>query len=92
MCREIALFYAKSQFPSEDIEAIAISCDAHFDEGEFITPCGGCRQVMVEYEKKQEKEITVLMWDNNEKDGKVLKIESCSQLMPLSFWHKSIGN
>ena len=48
-----------------------------------VTPCGACRQVMVEYEEQTQKEIVVLMMGE---EGNVLRIQGVKHtLMPFSF-------
>ena len=52
LCAErVATFYANSVYPNEKVVAIAI---AAWSNGKFtddvITPCGGCRQVLLETE------------------------------------------
>ena len=84
LCAErVAMFYAKSQFPNETIEAVAISARADFFTiEEAVAPCGGCRQVMAEYQIQQESPIRVIM--KGEK-GPVLAVGSVKALLPLMF-------
>jgi cytidine deaminase len=84
LCAErVAMFYAKSQFPDEAIEAVAISARAdEFIIEEAVAPCGGCRQVMAEYQIQQDKPIRVIM--KGEK-GPVLAVGSIEALLPLMF-------
>ena len=80
LCAErVALFSASAHYPDETIEAIALF---GADTRDFLTPCGGCRQVLLEYEQKQEKNIRVLMAKNN---GEVIVIQSVQDLLPFSF-------
>ena len=84
LCAErVALFYAKSQFPNQNIKAIAIT--ARSKNGvvdQPVTPCGGCRQVMIQYEQNQEKPITVIL--SGEK-GEIFVSEKVSNFMPFMF-------
>ena len=84
LCAErVALFYAKSQQPDETIEAIAITARSDdFIIREAVSPCGGCRQVMAEYQIQQSSPIRVIM--KGEK-GPVLAINSIEELLPLMF-------
>jgi cytidine deaminase len=47
-----------------------------------VTPCGACRQVMIEYETKQGSPIRLIMTGET---GKVWVVESASALLPLAF-------
>ena len=84
LCAErTALFYANSQYPDKAVRALAIvACD---NDGvikqDIISPCGACRQVMVETEKRFGNPMRVLLC--GAKDVYVCK--SASSLLPLSF-------
>lgn len=84
LCAErVALFYASSQYPGSLVRAIAISAKAdHFEITEPVTPCGSCRQVIAEYEKKNHHPIRIIM--KGEK-GKILVTEGIINLLPLMF-------
>jgi len=58
--------------------------DADFIEA---SPCGSCRQVMIEYEDKQESAIEVIIMGN---DGKVIKMPSVETLLPFKFSTRSL--
>lgn len=84
LCAErTALFYANSQYPDISVKMLAIaSCSVN---GKMkptpISPCGACRQVMVETEKRFGQPIRILLCGMEE----VYVIESASCLLPLSF-------
>ncbi len=84
LCAErVAMFYAKSQYPGESIEAIAISAKADtFTIRDAVAPCGACRQVMAEYEIQQKSPIRVVMKGET---GPVLAVDSIEALLPLMF-------
>ena len=84
LCAErVALFYASATYPEELIEAIAVTADpVNFQLTEPVTPCGSCRQVMAESEKKQNNDIRVIM---DGPDGKVWISENVKALLPLMF-------
>jgi cytidine deaminase len=84
LCAErVAMFYAKSQYPGESIEAIAISARADtFTITDAVAPCGACRQVMAEYEIQQKSPIRVVMKGET---GPVLAVGSIEALLPLMF-------
>lgn len=78
-----ACFYAHAQYPENRMEAIAIA--ARGVDGEFledpISPCGGCRQALIEYENLAGKPMKVLLVGA----GKVYVIPSVMALLPLAF-------
>jgi cytidine deaminase len=84
LCAErVALFYANSNFPDAVVEAIAIAAETEtFELSGPVTPCGSCRQVMSETEKRQEHKMRVLMRNG---DGTVLATNSIEGLLPLMF-------
>jgi cytidine deaminase len=84
LCAErVALFHASAIFP--DIAVIAIAVTAISEKSiidEPISPCGSCRQVMAEYEKKSKCDMKVIMQGQ---DGPVLIAPSMRSLLPFSF-------
>jgi len=90
LCAErTAVFYANAQFPNQKIEAMAV---AAFYKGEFthdlISPCGSCRQVLLEVESRYNSPVKILLYNSN---NEVYVAESMSSLMPLSFTKKALG-
>ena len=83
LCAErVAIFYANSKFPDVPVKAIAIS--AYNRNGILktpVTPCGACRQVLLETEVRFNSPITVILVGQNT----IQLIKNCSQLLPLSF-------
>jgi len=70
-------------YPNIAIDTIAISYDNKNGESiEPISPCGICRQSLVEYEKRSNKNIRLIL---SGMEGEVFVIEKASQLLPLSF-------
>jgi len=84
LCAErVAMFYAKSKYPEENIVSIAIAARSDdFIIQEAVAPCGACRQVMAEYQTQQNSNIRVIM--KGEK-GPVLVINAIDDLLPLLF-------
>lgn len=83
LCAErVALFYANAQFPEVPVKMMAICA---FQQGQFLeepaTPCGSCRQVLVEAEMRFKKNIIVLLYGTK----KVYEVENIRQLLPLHF-------
>lgn len=83
LCAErTALFAAGAQYPDEPVRRLAIAC---YHEGAFLpsagSPCGACRQVMVETEKRGGQKMQVLLYGTDE----TLVFESAADLLPLVF-------
>ncbi len=84
LCAErTTLFYANSQYPDQAVETLAIA--ARNERGEFlkepIPPCGACRQVMLETEKRFKQALRVLLYGE---EG-IYELKSVGDLLPLSF-------
>lgn len=89
LCAErVAMFYANSQYPNIAVKAIAISA---YTNGSFlsnpITPCGSCRQVLLETEMRYNKNIAVILYGTEQ----VYVIENIKQLLPLCFEKSSLN-
>jgi cytidine deaminase len=89
LCAErVAMFYANSQYPDVPVKTLAI---AAFTNGNFIadpvTPCGSCRQVLLETEMRYEKSITILLYGTKN----IYQLESVKQLLPLCFEKSSLN-
>ena len=77
-----AIFAAQAQHPELPIRAIAIA--ARNDEGYTnnpISPCGSCRQAMVEIENRYGQPLHILLYGK----GAVYVMDSVKNIMPLSF-------
>ena len=88
LCAErVAMFYANSQCPDIAVKSIAIA--AHTN-GNFlkdpVTPCGSCRQVLLETEMRFEKNIKILLYGTEN----IYMIENVRQLLPLCFEKSSL--
>lgn len=84
LCAErVALFAAAAKYPGIKVLQMAIAA-RKMDSDQYlpITPCGGCRQVMVEYEELHQHPITLLMRQEN---GEIHKMDRVGDLLPLSF-------
>lgn len=84
LCAErVALFSIGSNQPNAIIESMAITAQTDkFDITKPITSCGGCLQVMAEFERKQATPIEVIFYCLN---GEILKVPSVKSLLPFSF-------
>ena len=83
LCAErSALFAAGSQYPDQPVEMLAIACytDGHFTK-EPGSPCGACRQVMIETEHRYGGKMQVLLFGEDE----IFVFDSAADLLPLIF-------
>jgi cytidine deaminase len=78
-----AIFAAGAQYPDQPVVMLAIA--ARSREGEFtkepVSPCGTCRQVLIETETRFQHPIRILLYGQR----CVYVLDSIKQLMPLSF-------
>lgn len=75
------LNYVHGNFPQNRIRAIAISA-LHTSSEAPVTPCGFCRQVIVEMERNQGEPIRVIL---HKIGGPTYVFESARTLLPLAF-------
>jgi cytidine deaminase len=77
-----AVFFANANYPDQRVVAIAV---AAYHNGKFtddvITPCGACRQVLLEVETRYESPMKILMYS----DERIYVVNSIKSLLPLSF-------
>jgi len=83
LCAErTALFYANSQYPDYAVKSLAV---AAFTQGDFIdrpiSPCGACRQVVLETELRFQSPVRILLYGKSE----IYSIEGIKDLLPLAF-------
>lgn len=84
LCAErTALFGMSANHPNKKIKLLAVTARRR-EEKEFspALPCGACRQVMVEYEHKQQEAIPVLLQGPS---GTFYRCHSVADLLPLLF-------
>jgi cytidine deaminase len=84
MCGERVALYNASMLSSEfKIDAIAIVAkNKNKKIDKPVSPCGACRQVIQEYENRQDSSIRILLKGESDK---VLIFEGISSLLPFSF-------
>jgi cytidine deaminase len=84
LCAErAAIFAAGTECPTTPVECIAIAArgtDGHLTE-QPVSPCGTCRQVLIETETRFARPVRILLYGTS----KVYAVDSIRQLMPLSF-------
>lgn len=78
-----ACFYAHAQYPDAKFVEMAIA--ARGTDGEFvaepISPCGACRQALLEYETLAGSNVPVLLAGRDV----IYKLQSVKSLLPLAF-------
>lgn len=83
LCAErTAVFAAQANYPDSPIETMAIA--GRNEKGVLpnpITPCGACRQVILEIEDRYKKPIKILLYGTQ----KIYCVRSVKDLLPLSF-------
>jgi len=84
LCAERILLSAVAAVHSKNkIKTIAVSYDNKNGESNHpISPCGICRQSLVEYEERFKQPIRLILAGLQ---GKIIIIQSASLLLPLSF-------
>ena len=84
LCAErVAIFSASTNHPNEPIRSMAITVNTakSFIE-EPLSPCGNCRQVIMEYQHKQQSPIRLILAGQSEK---VWIFEDAAALLPFGF-------
>lgn len=75
--------------PNVPIESIAVSYDSDDVKSDHpISPCGMCRQSLLEYETRLNKPIRLIL---SGQEGKIFVIKSASLLLPFAFTSKELG-
>lgn len=89
LCAErVTLATAASLYPEVPIKTMAISYNnENGDSNHPISPCGICRQSLLEYEIKSKHPIRIIMGGLQ---GKVYVVEKAEMLLPLSFTAKEL--
>lgn len=84
LCAErTTLFWANSQYPNEAVETLAIAARTAQGELEMpIPPCGACRQVILETEKRFGNTIRIILY--GAKQCYIIE-DGIKALLPLSF-------
>jgi cytidine deaminase len=89
LCAErTTLFAANANNPQTAVEALAVACytNGHFT-ADPASPCGACRQVMLETESRYGKPMKVLLYGERE----CYVFESAKDLLPVCFTSENLG-
>lgn len=84
LCAErVALFHAGAQFPGIAVDLICIVAKGDLMPiSQLLSPCGACRQVMLESENRQNKPIRIILVNQ---DNRTMCIDSVQNLLPFGF-------
>jgi cytidine deaminase len=90
LCAErVALFAAAANHPGKSIMAIAVVVKPINENEELtISPCGACRQVILEYQRLQKNPIRLIM---GMEGGEVTILEDAKSLLPLAFYDSGLS-
>lgn len=87
ICAERTLLsYVNANFPDRAKKILAVSVP---DTDLEASPCGLCRQTIIEYETLQDEPIEIIL---HNRSGTVLVIPSGAALLPLHFNSDSLNN
>lgn len=82
LCAErTALFAAGAQYPNEAVEILLLVAFSEKDRVESITPCGACRQVLMETSSRHQKPFRVIMVGKEQ----ALVLHDNRGLLPFAF-------
>jgi len=84
LCAErIALGAAASQYPRIPVVAMAVTIkNAKFHIDQPVSPCGACRQVLLETEFMHKKDMRIVLQGES---GDIYVLNSAKDLLPLYF-------
>ena len=84
ICAErVLLGNAATLFPGTAVDTIAISYDSKEVKSDHpISPCGMCRQSLLEYETRTGKAIRIILAGQ---EGKIYVVKTVSFLLPFAF-------
>lgn len=84
LCAErVALFYAGANFPENKVKKLVIVAKGDLvPVDNVLSPCGSCRQVMLETEARQNQSYEVILVSQN---GKTLIFSKASDFLPFAF-------
>lgn len=88
LCAErTAVFAAQANYPDQHITTLAIAArNANGLMAQPVTPCGACRQVILEIEERYHRPVKILLFGT---EG-VYVVSSVKDLLPLCFIDSSM--
>ena len=90
ICAErVLLSTVSSLYPDVPVETMAVTYQSSKIKSDHpISPCGMCRQALLEFEGRTNKLIRLILAGLK---GKIYVIRSASQLLPLAFSSEELG-
>lgn len=90
ICAErVLLGNAATLYPGISIDTLAISYDSkELSSDHPISPCGMCRQALLEYETRTEKPIRLILAGQK---GKIFVVKTVRFLLPFAFDSTELG-
>lgn len=87
LCAErVAIFYAGANYPEVPVKMMAVTALKNGElQEEPVSPCGGCRQVMLEKENQGEYPMEIILYGTK----KIQILKRATDLLPLPFALKS---
>jgi cytidine deaminase len=83
LCAErVALFAASALYPDVKIDTIVVTIKTAHKITEPVSPCGACRQVIAEYENRQNQKIKIIF---SGETGKSITVDGIENLLPIIF-------
>jgi cytidine deaminase len=84
LCAErVALFYAGANYPDEKVDTLCVVAKGDLlPLDKILSPCGACRQVLLETETRQKQNYRVILVSQN---GVSIVINAAKDLLPLAF-------
>lgn len=82
-----ALFYAGAHYPSHAVSRLAIVAFNPQGQVEQISPCGICRQVLLETEQRQGSPISIWLFGQSA----IYRFPSATSLLPFCFGKEQLG-
>ena len=79
---QVAIYHAAMQHPNTPIKALAIHVGVHPESDHPPSPCGACRQVILESEQKYGNDIQIYI---SSLDPSIFRFESIKSLLPFYF-------
>lgn len=83
LCAErTAIFAAQANYPDQPIMTLAIAAaDSNGLRSKPVSPCGACRQVILQMESRYHQPVEILLSGNEN----ILRFKSIKDLLPFSF-------
>ena len=83
LCAErVALFSAGANYPERVVRKIAIAACNESNVFQAAFPCGGCLQVLTEYEQRAKTPIRIIVFKNNDE---IYVFDGVKRLLPFTF-------